>query len=79
MGPFTAALMERFGIRRTIPIFFALIGTGVALTSVMRRSWQMIVLWGIIVGIGTGAIANVLAAMIAMRWFSVGVVSSLAR
>ena len=71
MGPFTAALMERFGIRRTIPISFALIGTGVALTSVMRESWQLIALWGVVVGIGTGAIANVLAAMIAMRWFSV--------
>jgi sugar phosphate permease len=71
MGPFTAALMERFGIRRTIPIAFALIGTGVALTSLMRESWQMIVLWGVVVGIGTGAVANVLAAMIATRWFAV--------
>ena len=71
MGPFSAALMERFGIRRTIPISFALIGTGVALTSVMRESWQMIALWGVVVGIGTGAVANVLAAMVATRWFSV--------
>ena len=54
MGPFTAALMERFGIRRTIPISFAFIGTGVALTSVMSESWHMIVLWGIVAGIEIG-------------------------
>jgi fucose permease len=38
MGPFSAAMMERFGIRRTIPFALALIGTGVALTSVMREA-----------------------------------------
>lgn len=70
MGPFTAAFMERFGIRRTVPIAFVLIGLGVGLTSVMRESWQLVLLWGVIVGIGTGAVANFLAAMIATRWFT---------
>ena len=70
MGPFAAALMERFGMRRAIPIALVIIGTGVALTSVMRESWQMILLWGLMVGIGAGAVANVLAAMVATRWFT---------
>lgn len=70
MGPFAAAAMERFGIRRTVPFALALMGTGVALTSVMRESWQMIFLWGAMVGIGAGAVANVLAAMVAARWFT---------
>ena len=70
MGPFTAAFMERFGVRRTLPAAFAVIGVGVLLTSVMRESWQMIVLWGFVVGIGTGAVANFLAAVIATRWFT---------
>jgi sugar phosphate permease len=70
MGPFAAAIMDRFGIRRTIPFALALIGTGVALTSVMRESWQMILLWGVFVGTGAGALANVLGAIVAMRWFT---------
>jgi len=70
MGPFAAAIMERFGIRRTIPFALALIGTGVALTSFMHESWQMILFWGVFVGIGAGALANVLAAMVATRWFT---------
>ncbi len=70
MGPFAAAIMERFGIRRTVPFALALIGTGVALTAVMRESWQMILFWGVFVGTGAGALANVLAAVVAMRWFT---------
>jgi sugar phosphate permease len=70
MGPFAAAVMERYGIRRTVPCALLLIGTGVALTSVMRETWHMILLWGFMVGIGAGALANLLAAMVATRWFT---------
>jgi sugar phosphate permease len=70
MGPFSAALMERFGMRRTMPMALALIGIGVALTSIMRDPWHMIVLWGVTVGIGAGAVANIVAAMVAARWFT---------
>jgi sugar phosphate permease len=70
MGPFAAAMMERFGIRRIVPIALAVIGTGVALTSLMREPWQMILLWGVMVGTGAGALANVLAAVVATRWFT---------
>jgi sugar phosphate permease len=70
MGPFAAALMERFGLRRTIPIALIVIGAGVALTSIMHETWQLVLLWGVMVGAGAGAVANVLAAMIATRWFT---------
>jgi sugar phosphate permease len=70
MGPFAAAVMERFGIRRTIPFALVMIGTGVALTSIMSEPWHMILLWGFVVGIGTGALANLLSAMVATRWFT---------
>lgn len=70
MGPFAAAVMERYGMRRTVPLALALIGISVALTAVMREPWQMVLLWGVIVGIGTGALANMLAAVVATRWFT---------
>jgi sugar phosphate permease len=69
IGPFAVAVMERFGIRRTVSFSLLILGLGVALTSMMRTSWQMIVLWGIVVGSGTGMIAIVLGATIAERWF----------
>lgn len=70
MGPFAAAVMERYGVRRIVPLALAMIGTGVALTAVMREPWQMVLLWGVVVGLGAGALANMLAAMVATRWFT---------
>ena len=36
----------------------------------MTRIWQLILLWGIVVGVGTGLTALVLGATIATQWFS---------
>jgi predicted MFS family arabinose efflux permease len=69
VGPFAAALMERFGIRRTVLASLALICVGVALTSQMRSSWQLVLTWGILVGLGTGTTAMVLGATVVSRWF----------
>jgi len=69
VGPFAAALMERFGIRRTILVSLAVICAGVALTSQMRSSWQLVLTWGILVGLGTGTTAMVLGATVVSRWF----------
>jgi sugar phosphate permease len=69
IGPFAAAVIERFGIRRAVTFSLVMVGLGVALTSLMRTPWQMVLLWGILVGSGTGMIAVVLGAVIAERWF----------
>ena len=69
VGPFAAALMERFGIRRTVLVSLAVICAGVALTSQMRSSWQLVLTWGILVGLGTGTTAIVLGATVVSRWF----------
>ena len=71
IGPFAAALMDSFGIRRTMLVALAGIGVGVALTPLMTQSWHLVTLWGFSVGAGSGAIANVLGATVASRWFAV--------
>ena len=70
IGPFAAAMMDSFGVRRMMVGGLMLIGIGVALTPLMQHSWQLVVLWGFVVGSGCGVIANVLAATIAARWFT---------
>jgi sugar phosphate permease len=70
IGPFAAAIMERFGIRRSVLCALTLVGIGVASTSVMRYPWQLILMWGFLVGSGTGFLATVLSATIAARWFT---------
>ena len=68
-APFAAALMERYGIRRIAALALGLIGAGTGLTVVMNAAWQLVVLWGIVVGLGLGATALVFGALVANRWF----------
>ena len=68
-APFAAALMERFGVRRVVSASLALVAAGSGLTLVMTAAWQLWLLWGFAVGIGTGALALVFGAIVANRWF----------
>jgi sugar phosphate permease len=68
-GPFAAGLMDRIGVRRVMLGSFALLATGVGLTTQMRASWQLDLLWGVVVGVGTGTMALVLGAYVSTRWF----------
>lgn len=69
MGPFAAALINRFGVRRMVLASLSTVGGGLALSLAMTELWQLILLWGVVVGIGTGMIAMVLGATVATRWF----------
>ncbi|MBM2618908.1 MFS transporter [Actinoplanes sp. LDG1-06] len=68
-APFAAALMERFGIRRVVMVALLLVATGSGLTVFMQSSWQLILLWGVLVGLGTGSMALGFVATITGRWF----------
>src|SRR4051812_25396926 len=68
-APFAAALMERFGIRRVIMAALILVSVGSGLTVFMRSSWQLLLFWGVLVGLGTGSMALGFVATIAGRWF----------
>jgi MFS family permease len=68
-APFSAALMERFGVRRVMLIALATIATGASLTTLMNAPWQLDLLWGVVVGSATGAVSVPLAATVANRWF----------
>jgi sugar phosphate permease len=70
IGPFSAALMNRYGVTRMMLFALAMIAVGVSVTPFMTQSWQLVLLWGVMVGAGAGALANVLAVTIAARWFS---------
>ena len=70
MGPFAAALMNRFGVRRIATTALLIIASGLLLSTQMTQVWQLILLWGFVIGIGTGLTALVLGATVATRWFS---------
>jgi sugar phosphate permease len=69
IGPFAAAVMDRFGVRRTMVSALAATGIGVACSPLMREAWQLVLLWGVLVGLGCGFIGAYISAYIAARWF----------
>ena len=69
IGPFAAGLMNRFGVRRIMSLAFALIAAGVLATRFLTAPWQLDLLWGVVVGAGTGTVALVMGATVVNRWF----------
>ena len=68
-GPFAAAVMERFGLRRSVVAALVLVALAMAGTTGMHAAWQLVLLWGLVMGGGTGVLALVLGATVAGRWF----------
>ena len=69
-GPFAAAFMNRYGVRAVMVTAVILISTGFLASFAMTQVWQLILLWGVVAGIGTGLTAMVLAVTVATRWFN---------
>ncbi len=68
-GPISGALVNRFGPRKVILFGCVSIAVGLIAFLQLRDIWQFFLFWGVIVGIGTGAVGNVLGATVAHRWF----------
>jgi sugar phosphate permease len=68
-APFAATLIERFSMRRVVSAALLLVSLGLFLTTLMTQSWQLVLLWGLFVGFGTGCLALVFGAAVANRWF----------
>jgi MFS family permease len=50
VGPFAAAAMDRFGVRRTMALSLGVAAAGVALSPLVFYPWQLVLLWGLVVG-----------------------------
>jgi MFS family permease len=70
MAPFAAALMNRYGLRNVTLAALLTVVLALVVSLAMTQVWQLILLWGVVVGIGTGMTALVLGATIAARWFN---------
>ncbi|WP_405582658.1 MFS transporter [Streptomyces sp. NBC_01190] len=69
-APFAVALMDRFGIRRVVACALITIAIGSGLTVRMTQSWQLVLCWGVLVGLGSGSMALAFAATVTNRWFA---------
>jgi sugar phosphate permease len=70
LGPFAAMFISRFGLRRVMVTASVFIALSLSLATGITQLWQLFVLWGVLLGVGTGLTALVLGAMVASRWFT---------
>src|SRR5215471_6561877 len=70
IAPFAAALHNRFGVRNVTRLALFVVLSALVLSLLMTKVWQLMLLWGVVIGIGTGMTALVLGATVAARWFS---------
>ena len=70
MAPFAAALLNRYGLRNVTLSALLIVSSALVASLAMTQLWQLILLWGVVIGIGTGMTALVLGATIAARWFA---------
>lgn len=68
-GPFMAALIEVIGLKKMMIVAMATLLAGVGLTFFMVEPWQLILIWGVIIGLGSGLYLTVLSPYVANRWF----------
>lgn len=69
VGPFATALIQTFGMRRTVLSSMALLVLGAGSSAFVVAPWQLYLTWGVLVGLGSGAGMVGLAAVVANRWF----------
>ncbi|MFF5537401.1 MFS transporter [Streptomyces cinerochromogenes] len=68
-APFATALMERAGIRRVAAGAMLLVAAGALLTNAMAAPWQLVLYWGVLIGLGSGCLTMTFAALVTSRWF----------
>lgn len=69
IAPFAVAWMDRFGLRRVVAVVLASLALGAVLTTTMTQVWQFTLYWGVLVGLGAGAVSLTFAAGVTNRWF----------
>jgi MFS family permease len=70
MAPFAAALLNRYGLRNVTLVAQLVVVSGLVGSLFMTKVWELMLLWGVVIGVGTGMTALVLGATIATRWFT---------
>lgn len=68
-SPFSGKLIDRFGPRTVTLWALGLTLVGAAGMLTMGSLWELVAWWGVVIGVGTGALALVLGATVANRWF----------
>jgi MFS family permease len=62
--------LNRYGLRNVTLTALLVVASGLIASLFMTKVWHLMLLWGVVIGLGTGMTALVLGATIAARWFA---------
>jgi MFS family permease len=68
-GPFMAALLEVIGLKKMMILSMTTLLIGIILTFIMNQSWQLIIIWGVVIGLGASLFLTVVSPYVANHWF----------
>jgi len=68
-GPVGGTLIDRIGPRRALLAALAMIAVGLFFLLSLRDLWVLYLVWGILIGVGTGIASHVTGTTVAHRWF----------
>ena len=72
VSPAAGNIIDRFGPRVVCTAGLAAVGTGLLLTSVSSAEWELFAFYGMLVGLGSGAIAMPMVSAAVAHYFSIG-------
>ncbi|ALC83576.1 MULTISPECIES: MFS transporter [Bacillus] len=68
--PVIGRLVDQLGSRLILSFSTLLVGISIFLTYFVTSSWQLFLLYGIVVSIGVGGVSNVTATVVVTNWFN---------
>jgi MFS family permease len=68
-GPFLGRLMDLYGAKSVCVITLILLALGAGGSVFMQETWQMYLLWGLLVGAGSGGTSMIMGSALINRWF----------
>ncbi len=68
-GPFLGRLMDLYGVKFICMITLTLLVLGAGGSIFMQKSWHMYLLWGLLVGAGSGGTSMIMGSALINRWF----------
>jgi len=68
-GPFLGRLMDMYGTKAIALLTLILVVLGAGGSVFMKEIWQFYLLWGVMVGLGSGGTSIVMGSAIVNRWF----------
>ncbi len=68
-GPFLGRLMDMYGAKTITLFMICLVILGAVGSTFMQQPWQLYLLWGVVVGAGSGGTSMVMGSALINRWF----------